>query len=106
MRQGIDLSALQPANATERIQALELIINGTEDERTTREDAKLLYENVPQPKVCVWFEGVRHGNLFDFDRKKYEEVLVRFLRAVDEAHTLYSHPDDPFAAGAPHRRRM
>lgn len=83
MRLGIELADLQPAEAIKRVRAPVLIMNGTEDRRTTREDALRLYGNAPAPKTLVWFEGAGHANLYEQDRSKYRKAVLGFLAAVD-----------------------
>ena len=83
LRLGIELGELQPAQAIKRVKAPVLIMNGTEDLRTTKGDALWLYENAPEPKTLVWFEGAGHTNLYDYDRSKYGKSVLEFLAAVD-----------------------
>lgn len=83
----ITLDQLHPVNAIKHIQAPVLIMNGTNDDRTTPLDATLLYKNAPEPKQLVWFDGARHTNLFEYDRKQYVYVLVNFLELVDSHRT-------------------
>jgi alpha-beta hydrolase superfamily lysophospholipase len=87
LRLGIELSELQPAEAIKRIKAPVLIMNGTEDMRTTRADAIQLYENAPEPKRLLWFEQAGHTNLFEYDRIKYSKAVLEFLHWLDEKHT-------------------
>lgn len=80
LRLDIGLSQLQPAKAIRHIHAPVLLLNGTEDRRTTRDDALRLYENAPEPKKLIWFDGAQHTNLYEYDRSKYEKVVLGFLK--------------------------
>jgi pimeloyl-ACP methyl ester carboxylesterase len=82
MRWGIELEDLRPAQAIRRIGSPVLILNGTEDRRTTVQDAVELFENAPKPKTLVWVEGAGHTDLFEFNRALYGEVMLRFLDSI------------------------
>ena len=84
IRLGIELAELQPAQAIRRVKAPVLIMNGTEDLRTTKEDTLRLFENAPEPKRLVWLEGARHTNLYEYDRSKYSQAVLGFLATLDE----------------------
>jgi pimeloyl-ACP methyl ester carboxylesterase len=82
MRWGIELEDLRPAQAIRRIRSPVLILNGTEDRRTTVQDAVELFGNAPKPKTLVWVEGAGHTDLFEFNRALYGEVMLRFLDSI------------------------
>ena len=78
-RLGVDLNSLTPLDAIKNIRSPVLIINGTEDTRTTLNEARLLYENAPFPKQFYQVEGARHTNLYEYDRENYKKVIMEFL---------------------------
>jgi uncharacterized protein len=83
IRLGIKLTELQPAEAIRHIKAPVLILNGTEDLRTTKEDALRLFKNAPEPKVLVWINGAGHTNLFEFNHSIYTKAVRKFLATVE-----------------------
>lgn len=85
LRLGIDLTELQPAEAIRNVKAPVLILNGTEDHRTTKEDALMLFENAPEPKTLVWINGAGHTNLFEFNRSIYGKAVLNFLSEIGHA---------------------
>lgn len=83
IRLGIHLNQLQPAEAIKNIKAPVLIINGTDDRRTTPEDALRLYANAPESKAMLWIEGAGHTNLFEFERATYASAVLKFLSVIE-----------------------
>ncbi len=88
LRLDIGLEELQPAKAVRRVRAPVMIMNGTEDQRTTRQDTELIYANIPGQKSIIWFEGAGHANLFEFDKEKYQKVVLGFLQAIDRSPAI------------------
>ena len=84
-RLGIDLDALQPSASIRNIKAPVLIMNGTEDQRTTIGDARQMYINAPSPKEFVEFGGATHTNLYKYSPNEYKNTVLGFLsKYVDE----------------------
>ncbi len=79
LRFNINLRQLQPAEAVKNIISPVLIINGTADNHTTKEDALALFNNAPEPKQLLLIEGAGHTNLFDYNPELYREGVIKFL---------------------------
>lgn len=79
LRLGIRLEDLQPLSAIKKVNSPVLIMHGSEDKRTTLEEAILLYENAPYPKEFYKMNGAAHTNLYEFDRGTYKKIILQFL---------------------------
>ncbi len=79
LRLDVSLQSLRPLDAIKNVQAPVLIINGTEDKRTTATEARSLYDNAPNPKEFYLMEGAAHTNLYEFDRENYQKIVLSFL---------------------------
>jgi len=79
VRMGVELKSLRPYDAIKNIKSPVLIINGTDDKRTTLDEARSLYENAPQPKVFYQVEGAPHTNLYEYERENYKKAVLKFL---------------------------
>ncbi|MCG8428805.1 MAG: lysophospholipase [Chromatiales bacterium] len=79
LRLGITLNSLQPVAAIKNVNSPILIMNGTEDEHTTIEEAKSLYNNAPHPKEFVQIDGASHTDLYNYNRDQYKKAVLDFL---------------------------
>lgn len=58
-----------------------LILAGSEDLHTTREQSEALFAAACDPKECAVFDGAAHVDLLKFDTERYKEITLRFLDA-------------------------
>ena len=79
LRLGIELDDLQPLKAIENIKAPVLIMNGTEDKRTTVAQAQTIFKKSPNPKEFVTISGASHVNLFSYNPEEYKKAVLEFL---------------------------
>ncbi|MCG8429063.1 MAG: alpha/beta hydrolase, partial [Chromatiales bacterium] len=79
LRLGITLDLLQPVAVIKTVKSPVLIMNGTEDKRTTIEEAKSLYNNAPHPKKFVQIDGASHTDLYNHNSDLYKKVVLDFL---------------------------
>ncbi|PCS22500.1 alpha/beta hydrolase [Candidatus Enterovibrio escicola] len=86
LRLGIALSELQPTHAVKNISAPALIMNGTDDRRTSIQEATLLFQNITSPKRFTSFKGASHNDLYQFDSIKYETTVLDFLVKMVSVH--------------------
>jgi len=92
LRLGVGLEELQPLNAIRNIKSPVLIMNGTEDQRTTIEEAQLLFNNAPHPKVFIKVEGASHANLYNYNPMQYKEAILSFLSKYIDGRTTNKTP--------------
>ncbi len=83
LRTGIRLAALQPIEAIKKIKAPVLILHGSLDKHTTLAEAKALFEQAPEPKTFYSFQGAAHVDLYHYDRRQYEKIVLKFLKNID-----------------------
>lgn len=80
-RLGIPLKALSPLNAVKRLKAPVMIIGGTEDRRTPRQESQRLFEQAPEPKQLWLIKGAKHQNFHLYAKAEYEKRILEFLGA-------------------------
>lgn len=78
-RLGIPLKALSPLKAVERLKAPVMVIGGTEDRRTLREESQRLFEQAPEPKRLWLIEGAKHQNFHLYAKAEYEKRILEFF---------------------------
>lgn len=79
-RLGIPLEALSPLKAVERLKAPVMMIAGTEDRHTLREESRRLFEHAPEPKQLWLIEGAQHQNFHLYAKAEYEKQVLAFFR--------------------------
>lgn len=90
-RLGTTAAELRPIDKIATVGCPVLILVGSEDLHTTREQSESLFAAAREPKECVFFDGASHVDLLKFDRKRYEEATLRFL----DAHMRQPQPALP-----------
>lgn len=78
-RLGIPLRDLQPSEAIRKLKSPVLIMNGSDDKRTTIRDAEQLYRNAPEPKLFIKVNGAKHQDLYRFQPEAYRKNVLEFL---------------------------
>ena len=79
-RLGIPLQALSPLNAIGRLNVPVMIIAGTEDRHTEREESRRLFEEAREPKQLWFIEGAKHQNFHLYAGEEYERRVLQFFR--------------------------
>ena len=80
LRLGVPLEALSPLNSIGRLNAPVMIIAGTEDRHTVREESRRLFEQAQDPKQLWLIDGAKHENFHLYAGKEYEKRVLQFLR--------------------------
>jgi uncharacterized protein len=75
-RLGISPRQLHPIDHVDKIGCPVLIAAGDQDQHTTLEESRKLYDAAQEPKEFVVFEGAFHQDLFDFDEAKYRQIVT------------------------------
>lgn len=78
-RLGTTAAELRPIDKIATIGCPVLILAGSEDLHTTREQSEALFTAAGEPKECVFFDGAPHVDLLKFDPDRYREATLRFL---------------------------
>lgn len=78
-RLGISVNQMKPCEDIKKINVPVLIISGSEDSRTKREDTAHLFESANLPKELIFFEGADHEDLFKFNKALYQKTVSDFL---------------------------
>jgi len=78
----IERTSLQPIAAIKTIKAPILVINGTEDARTTLAEARKLFDHAPDPKFFYPVAGAGHVNLFRYQPETYKKKVITFLNFI------------------------
>jgi alpha-beta hydrolase superfamily lysophospholipase len=77
---GINISDLCPKNAISNIHYPVLILSGTEDAHTTKEETQILFNAAPEPKNIDLFIGAKHVDLLNYDQAKYSKAVIDFFK--------------------------
>jgi alpha-beta hydrolase superfamily lysophospholipase len=80
LRSGGSASDLRPIEHVGKITTPKLFLAGTEDQGTKFEESKAIFAQAAEPKTFVPFEGAHHQDLHTFARKRYEELILNFLK--------------------------
>ncbi len=79
-RMGIDPDALRPIDAVSRLRSPALFVAGEVDRRTTPAEVEKLFEAAPHPKAMWTVRGAAHVDFHRHAGKRYEAVILDFLR--------------------------
>lgn len=78
-RLGTTAAELRPIDKIASVDCPVLILAGSKDMHTTREQSESLFAAALEPKECVFFDGAPHVDLLKFDPDRYREATLRFL---------------------------
>lgn len=78
-RWGFDAESLRPIDHIGKIGSPKLIIVGAEDQHTTLEESRRLFEAASEPKELWVVDGARHVDLYPVTKKEYEQHVVGFF---------------------------
>lgn len=79
MRLGISPAALRPVDHIGALSCPVLVMAGSEDRLTPKEETKRLFQAAGERKQLIFFEGAGHVDLYQFDPNRYTELLLDFL---------------------------
>lgn len=78
-RLGISSDDLRPIDYCDDISCPVMFLIGEQDQHTTTEETKRMFERASEPKELVVFKGAAHEDLLQHDRKLYQSKVVSFL---------------------------
>jgi fermentation-respiration switch protein FrsA (DUF1100 family) len=78
-RLGIDADALRPIDKVGNIRAPKLFIVGAEDQHTTLEESREMFEVAGEPKELWVVNGAKHVDLHQVARQEYEQRVLSFF---------------------------
>ena len=78
-RLGVDAESLRPIDHIGKISPPKLLIVGAEDQHTTLEESRRLFDAASEPKELWVVNGARHVDLYPLTKKEYEQHVVGFF---------------------------
>lgn len=81
-RLGVSAGQLCPIVELSKVHCPVLIASGDQDEHTTIDETRELFEAANELKQLVVFEGAAHIDLLDYSPEKYEDEVVAFVDQV------------------------
>ncbi len=78
-RLGIDPEVLRPIDRIGKISPAKLHIVGAEDQHTTLEESRGMFNAASEPKELWIVNGARHVDLYAIAKKEYEEHVLGFF---------------------------
>lgn len=79
-RLGFDAETLRPIDHVGRIGAPKLFIVGAEDQHTTLEESRQMFNAASEPKELWIVDGAKHVDLYPIAREAYERRVLDFFR--------------------------
>jgi uncharacterized protein len=79
-RLGIDAEALRPIDHVGGISAPKLFIVGAEDQHTTIEESRQMFNAASEPKELWVVDGAKHVDLYPVTKEAYERRVLDFFR--------------------------
>ena len=79
MRLEMSADELAPVEFIRKLHTPKLMVSGTEDQHTLREDTERLYEAAAEPKELWMIEGAKHEDLYRFAGKDYEKRITKYF---------------------------
>ena len=78
-RLGIDADALRPIDKVGSIRVPKLFVVGAEDQHTTLEESREMFEVAGEPKELWVVNGAKHVDLHQVARQEYEQRVLSFF---------------------------
>ena len=78
-RLGIDAEVLRPIDHIGKIKPPKLLIVGAEDQHTTLEESRRMFDAASETKELWVVNGAKHVDLYPVARKEYEQHVVGFF---------------------------
>jgi alpha-beta hydrolase superfamily lysophospholipase len=78
-RLGIGAEALRPIDHIGRIGTPKLLVVGAEDQHTTLEESRQMFEAAGGPKEMWVVSGAKHVDLYAITRTEYEQHILNFF---------------------------
>jgi fermentation-respiration switch protein FrsA (DUF1100 family) len=89
-RLGIDAESLRPIDHIGKISSPKLLIVGAEDQHTTLEESRRMFEAAREPKELWVVSAARHVDLYPMVKREYEQHVLGFF-----GRYLASHDGNP-----------
>jgi len=77
-RLGITAEDLRPIDHVGKISSPKLFIAGSEDQHTTIEESRLIFDAAREPKE-LWIVSGEHVDLYSIEKKEYEQHVLGFF---------------------------
>lgn len=78
-RLGIKLSQLSPSTFAKDVTTPVLVLSGSADLHTTKQDTQMLFESFKADSSLVFFDGAAHVDLQQYDSAAYEVLVQNFI---------------------------
>ena len=78
-RLGIDADLLRPIDHIGKISAPKLLIVAAEDQHTTLDESRRMFEAASEPKELWVVNGAKHVDLYPVAKKEYEQHVLGFF---------------------------
>ena len=78
-RLGIDADVLRPIDKVGKVSVPKLFIVGAEDQHTTLEESRRMFDAASEPKELWVVNGARHVDLYPLARREYEQRVLGFF---------------------------
>lgn len=75
----VDAEVLRPIDYVGRIRAPKLFIVGEEDQHTTIEESRQIFNAASSPKELMAVDGARHIDLYPIAKREYEVRVLKFF---------------------------
>lgn len=79
LRLGIDADVLRPISHIRKISSPKLLIAGAEDQHTTLDESRRLFDAASEPKEMWVVNGAKHVDLYAAAEKEYEQHVADFF---------------------------
>ena len=78
-RLGIDAHVLRPIDRIGKISLPKLLIVGSEDQHTTLEESRQMFDAASEPKELWVVNGAKHVDLYPLAKNEYEQHVIGFF---------------------------
>jgi len=78
-RLGVDADVLRPIDKVGKVSVPKLFIVGAEDQHTTLEESRRMFDAASEPKELWVVNGARHVDLYPLARREYEQRVLGFF---------------------------
>ena len=78
-RLGIDAEVLRPIDHIGKLSSPKLLIVGAEDQHTTLEESRRMFEVASEPKELWVVKGAKHVDLYPLAKNEYEQQVEGFF---------------------------
>ena len=86
---GVSTQRLRPIDHTGEVACPVFVIHGAEDQHTTIDEAKRLFDNAPETKTFWMVDGAAHQDLYAFATEEYQRRVSTFIKTAFQDQTLH-----------------